>query len=214
MKDQKSHRDIAVAFFFAGLFVLIVAVLTLEKTVEKTMDDNDDSKVAGRSYSDDPNEQQGREGTRPIDLVNKHLREVYDREEIQRRKVEILNRATAPPLHRTKPNETVLYFNELPLSFDQDSLEELVGQDLRLFSTSASRTKGLNQQIQDEIIEEMARGVVEEKERKALADSIIAKAREKGFDIKIDEDFKIQSVRKIVVKDHPSVFDPNSLPHR
>jgi hypothetical protein len=198
MKKNNSSRDAAIALLLSGLFVLIVALISLSPDENKSIDLTRNSK----------------EDARPIDLVNKHLREVYDQQEIDRLNAENMNLVTAPPLHKAPPVEPVFHFDEMPISFDQDSLEEVVGQDLRIYASSQARQKTLSEQIQQEIIDDIKKSAEEEVYQKALADSIIKKARSQGFDVQVDENFKIKSVRKIVIKEAPSLFDPNNLPNR
>lgn len=198
MKKQNSSRDAAIALLLSGLFVLIVALISMNPKQEKAVDL---TAPAG-------------EDVRPIDLVNKHLREIYDRQEIDRINAENMNLITAPSLHTSPPVEPVFHFDQMPISFDQDSLEEVVGQDLRIYASSQARQKTLNEQIQQEIIDDIKKSAEEEVYQKALADSIIKKARSQGFDVQVDENFKIKSVRKIVIKEAPSLFDPNNLPNR
>ncbi len=198
MKRNNSSRDAAIALLLSGLFVLIVALVSLSP--------NDDNNV---DVTPNP-----KDDARPIDLVNKHLREVYDQQEIDRINAENMNLVTAPPLHKTPPVEPVFHFDEMPITFDQDSLEAVVGQDLRIYASSQARQKSLSEQIQQEIIDDIKKSAEEEVYQKALAEAIIKKARTQGFDVQVDDNFKIKSVRKIVIKEAPSLFDPNNLPNR
>lgn len=199
-KKRDSSKDVAVALLLTGLFVLIVALITLEDKSE-TKSIQGIGRKTGSS-------------ARPIDLVNQHLREVYDRQELDRIHVENTNAATAPPLNRTKPVEPVYHFDELPVAFDQESLEEIVGQDLRIYASGQARQKSLNEQIQQEIIDDIRRSTEEEVYKKALAESIVKKARDQGYDVQVDDEFKIKSIKKIVIKKQPSIFDPNNLPNK
>jgi hypothetical protein len=197
MKKTKTSRDGAIALLLAGLFILIVALVSIEF-----------QESPGDVGLNPANE------VRAIDLVNKHLREVYDRQEIDRKNAENMNALTAPPLYKAPRVEPRFNFDELPISFDQDSIDELVGQDLARFTTGRVSARSLNEQIQQEVINDINAATEQEISKKALADAIIQKARKQGLDVQIDENFKIKSVRKINLKEAPSVFDPNSLPNR
>jgi len=200
-KPKRFTRDMAIALLLAGLFFLVLAMVSLDST---------DSLMfpAGLSQVDP--------STKPIDLINKHLREVYDRQEMEKKNVENLNVITAPPIYKSPRIEPVYNFDNLPLSFDQDSINELVGKDLGnyLRSSDAGDHRTLSEQIQDEVVDDMARQAIAESNKKHLAEAIIQKARDKGYLVEIDENFKVTSVKKIIKKERPSIFDPNSVPNR
>lgn len=197
MNQTKAPKDIAIALLLVGLFLLIVALLSLEEEpveIRKAVIPNADVNV--------------------LDLVNKHMREIYDKQEMERKNVENINALTAPPISQVKPEVPAFHFEELPLIFEEESANELVGQDLRSYASSAINSRPLNQQIQHEIIQDLKRAAEEEIYKKALAEAIISKARSQGYDLQIDEDYKIKSIRKVKFKEAPSVFDQTGLPNR
>lgn len=199
MKPKKFSRDVAIALLLAGLFFLILAIVSLDSTDSMLLPDV--------SVKSDPN-------AKPIDLINKHLREVYDRQEIEKKNVENLNVITAPPIYKSPRVEQVYNFDNIPISFDQDSINELVGKDLGNYVHSHSSDRSLSEQIQDEVIDDMNKKAEDENNKKSLAEAIIKKARDKGYLIEIDDDYKVKSVKKIIKKEQPSIFDPNSVPNR
>lgn len=196
MKKNKFSRDAAIALFLAGLFFLILAIVSLDST---------DSMLLPGGDSVNP--------SKPIELVNKHLREVYDRQEMEKKNVENLNTITAPPIYKAPKVEPVYNFDNLPLSFDQDSINELIGKDLENFIPNI-HDKSLSEQIQDEVINDMATKLQAEENKKHLADAIIKRARDKGYLIEIDDEYKVKSVKRIIKKETPSIFDPNFVPNR
>lgn len=196
MKQNKFSRDAMIAFFLAGLFFLILAIVSLDST---------DSMLLPGGEGANP--------AKPIELVNKHLREVYDRQEMEKKYVENLNTITAPPLYKAPKTEPVYNFDNLPLSFDQDSINELVGKDLENFIPNV-HDKSLSEQIQDEVINDMTAKQQDAENKKHLAEAIIKKARDKGYLIEIDDEYKVKSVKKIIKKEAPSIFDPNFVPNR
>jgi hypothetical protein len=198
VSSKPQSRDAAIALLLLGLFILIWALIN--------MDDQEEKNKAKGSVQQNP--------VRAIDLVNQHLREVYDRQEMERQNVENMNALTAPPIHKAPQEIPQYHFDELPLTFDQDSVNELVGKDLRHLASQSVRQRTLSQQIQKEIIDDIQRSAEEEKYKKALAEAIIKKAKAQGYDVQVDDDFKVKSIRKIVKKEAPSVFDSQNLPGR
>ena len=196
-EQKRKTKDKAVALFLLGLFLMILALLSLENESTISNDTSDDT-------SD----------VRVIDLVNKHLRDAYDRGEIERKNAENINILTAPTIKNAPKTEPVYHFNELPLTFDQDSTNELLGKDLRLIMTQAVEKTTMSQQIQEEILSDMKRSADEESYRKALAEAIIKKAESQGYKIEIDENFKVTNMRKINQKEKQSIFDQESLPQK
>jgi hypothetical protein len=201
LKQKKFTRDIAIALLLAGLFLLILALVSLDSTDSLLLSGSDSSAT-------------GTTSSKPLELINKHLREVYDRQEIEKKNAENLNVITAPPIYKSPKDEPVYNFDNLPISFDQDSINELVGKDLGHFVHSNSSDRSLSEQIQDEVIDDISRKAQQEAEKKSLAEAIINKAREKGLHVEIDDDFKIKSVKRIIKKESPSIFDPNAVPNR
>lgn len=197
MKNKWSPRDFAIAMLLVGFFLLVLALVSFERGPVKP----EASRTEGTAM-------------RPIDLVNKHLREVYDQQEMGRKNVENLNTLTAPPLYKAQPTEPVFHFGEIPLTFDPDSVDELVGTDLRIYASNMARQNSLSEQIQQEIIGDIKKAVEDEVYKKALAEAIIQKARSQGYDIQVDDNFKIKSIRKIVIKEGSSIFDPKNIPNR
>ncbi len=195
MKQSRFSRDAAIALLLAGLFFLILAIVSLDST--------DSMLLPGEATN----------SAKPIELINKHLREVYDRQEMEKKNVENLNTITAPPIYKAPKVEPVYNFDNLPLSFDQDSINELIGKDLENFIPNV-HDKSLSEQIQDEVINDMTNKLQTEQNKKSLAESIIKRARDKGYLIEIDDDYKVKSVKKIIKKEAPSIFDPNFVPNR
>lgn len=195
MKQSRFSRDAAIALLLAGLFFLILAIVSLDST--------DSILLPGDTANP----------AKPIELINKHLREVYDRQEMEKKNVENLNTITAPPIYKAPKVEPVYNFDNLPLSFDQDSINELIGKDLENFIPNV-HDKSLSEQIQDEVINDMTNKLQTEQNKKSLAEAIIKRARDKGYLIEIDDDYKVKSVKKIIKKEAPSIFDPNFVPNR
>lgn len=195
MKQSRFSRDAAIALLLTGLFFLILAIISLDSTDSILLPD------------------EGASSAKPIELINKHLREVYDRQEMEKKNVENLNTITAPPIYKAHKVEPVYNFDNLPLSFDQDSINELIGKDLENFIPNG-HDKSLSEQIQDEVINDMTTKLQAEQNKKTLAESIIKRARDKGFLIEIDDEYKVKSVKKIIKKEAPSIFDPNFVPNR
>lgn len=194
-------RDTAIALFLSGLFFLILAIVSFDST-DSIWVPEESSNLKG-----DPS-------AKPIDLINKHLREVYDRQEIEKRNAENLNILTAPSIYQTPRVNPVYNFDDLPISFDQDSINELVGKDLKNYLQSTSIKRSLSEKIQDEIVDGIAQKMQSEDYKRSLADSIIQKAREEGYLVEIDDEYKVKSVKKIIKKNEPSIFDPNAIPNR
>lgn len=198
MKKIKITRDIAIAILLIGLFFLILSILSLDSHRAVTMDEKQDDESSPKT----------------IEMVNKHMREVYDKQEMARKNAENLNVLTAPPIYKSPREEPVYQFDNIPLTFDPDSMNELVGKDLGQYATSLMQDKSLSEQIQDEIINDMIRDESREQERKSLAEAIIQKAKKQGYLIEVDENYKVKSVRRLINKENPSVFDPNILPNQ
>lgn len=198
MKKIKMTRDIAIAVLLLGLFFLILAILSI--------DSHQSTSLKGASIEENT--------PKTIEMVNKHMREIYDKQEMERKNAENLNLLTAPPLYKTPKNEPVYQFNQMPLSFDPDAMNELVGKDLGEFVQPVPKEKTLSEEIQNEIINDMIGDNKKELERKNMADAIIENAKKKGYLIEIDENYKVKSVRKLLNKEPPSVFDPNILPNQ
>ncbi len=198
MKKIKITRDIAIAILLIGLFFLILSILSLDSHRSVTMDENQDEESSPKT----------------IEMVNKHMREVYDKQEMARKNTENLNVLTAPPVYKSPREEPVYQFDNIPLTFDPDSMNELVGKDLGQYATSLVQDKTLSEQIQDEIINDMIRDESREQERKSLAEAIIQKAKKQGYLIEVDENYKVKSVRRLINKENSSVFDPNILPNQ
>lgn len=192
-------KDAAIALLLAGLFILILAIISLDST--------DSIYISHDNGIADPS-------NKPIDLINKHLREVYDRQEIQKKNAENLNILTAPPIYHSPHVEPVYNFDNIPLSFDQDSINELIGKDLGTMAHPKSLNPSLNEQIQEEVINDINQKIEAENKKKNLAEAIIKRAKDYGYSIEVDDDYKVKSVKKIKKNEAPSIFDPNALPNR
>jgi hypothetical protein len=131
---------------------------------------------------------------------------------MDRKNAEVLNELTAPPISKVKPDVPTHHFDELPVFFDQDSAQSVVGEELGTYAYDALKSRPLNQQIQHEILEDIKRAKEEEEYKKALATALINKAKNQGYDLEVDEDYKIKSVRKIRTQNPPSIFDPGAVP--
>lgn len=197
MKSPRNQKDGAIALLLIGLFLLIIALTSFES----------------KDFSTEELKEQNKK-INAMDLVNKHLREVYDRQEIDRKNVENINALTAPPMSKAPKNENLFHFDDLPLTFSEDSNNELLGKDLRVYATTVIKEQTLSQKIQQEVIADIQKASEEEVYKKALADSIVKKAKNQGFDIQIDENYKIKNIRKMIIKEKPSVFDSNELPNQ
>ncbi|MEY4617287.1 MAG: hypothetical protein RJB66_2247 [Pseudomonadota bacterium] len=199
MNKDPRGKDLAIAVLLAGLFLLIVALVSFESPPTEPVPVVQSSAPVNT-----------------MELVNKHLRDVYDSQEMNRENVERINAITAPPIAESEEEsvEPGLIFNQLPLDFDSGEMSSFEGQDLNAMALTAVQQRPLSQQIQHEILEDLRRAKEEAQYKKALAGAIIAKAKSQGYDVQIDENFKVRSVRKIEIKDAPSIFDPKSLPNR
>jgi hypothetical protein len=197
MENKKGSKDAAMAFILVGLLVLILALVSMEQT------------RSGQSSSP-----VAEETIRPIDLVNKHLRDVYTQQERERVVVQNINTLTAPPLRKVPKEEPRHHFDELPLTFDQDVTNEILGEDLRIFAASAVRQRTLSEQIQKEVMDDLKKAAEEEAYKRALAESIIKKARDQGYEIQINDSFKVTSIKKIKKEKEISIFDKDHLPNR
>lgn len=203
MSTLKFSRDGAIAILLLGLFFLILSIISLES--RETISDE---------LSDTQFEENDKGDVKALDLVNKHMRDVFDKQEILRKNTENMNTLTAPPIYKSPRNEPVYNFDDIPLSFDPDSMNELVGKDLSAFEIESSSDRTLSEQIQNEVINDMVEAEELKIEKRNLAESIIEKARQKGFVIEIDENYKVRSVKKIAPDNKKSIFDPNNLPNR
>jgi hypothetical protein len=197
MKSEKKSRDIAIALLLLGLLFLILSLISLDS--RETVSREAPLPVVT---------------AKPVDLINKHMQEVLERQEIDQKAVENINYLKAPSL-KDAPTEVPLYhFNEIPLVFDQDAISEMVGEDLRVFATQSLRRKSLSQQIQQEVIDDIKRAAAEESYKKALAEAIIQKARSQGYEVTVNDEYKVTSVRRIVKKEEKSLFAPDSIPNK
>lgn len=195
MKSKISSSDKAIAILLVGVFMVIWAMTNKEAiSMREAEFESEQSSV------------------RPIDLVNKHLREVYDRQEMERKNVENLNALTAPPIKSAEVTVPVYHFGDIPLEFSLTGEEELIGQDVQALAEKALEQRPLSAQIQKEVAEDVVKATEQKKYRKALAEAIVEKARRQGYELNVDEDYKVRSIKKIVEKKRPTVFETEFAP--
>lgn len=180
MTEKRKSRDGAVALLLTGLFLVIIALLSVDQREE-----------APKAFIENP-----KASVNTLDLVNKHLREVYDRQDLERKSAEAMNSITAPPMAKTVPKYSDFHFDELPLTFEPDSVDQLVGKDLRIVVSDAMEKRPLNQQIQNEIIQEIKRAKEERRASEALAEAMKKKAANQGYKLEVDDEMKVKSVKK------------------
>lgn len=180
MTEKRKSRDGAIALLLTGLFLVIIALLSVDQRGEAPKESLENPKASVNT----------------LDLVNKHLREVYDRQDLERKSAEAMNSITAPPMAKTVPKYSDFHFDELPLTFEPDSVDQLVGKDLRIVVSDAMEKRPLNQQIQNEIIQEIKRAKEERRASEALAEAMKKKAANQGYKLEVDDEMKVKSVKK------------------
>lgn len=191
MANKKNQRDLATAILLVGLFFTIWGLVN-QHTIE--------SRTVG--YKEETS------SVRSVDLVNKHLREMYDRMELENSSVKTLNELTAPPIAPPPDEQAEVNFDEIPWVIEDSAKDQWEGQDVSELAKSALAKRPLSQQVQREVLSDIQRAKELEAYKEALAASIIEKAKKQGYLITVDNEFKVKSVKKLIEKQNAqSVFD-------
>lgn len=181
----------AVATLLAGLFLLVWGLVN-EKTIRSRT----------TSYQEESS------NVKPIDLVNKHLREIYDKAELQENATKSLNQLTAPPILPPPDEQVEINLDEISWTIDETKLEELKGQKINDLAQEALEKRPLSQQIQKEVAEDLRKARELSTYKEALSATIVEKARNQGYAIEVDSEYRIKTIKKIKKRDKaPSVFE-------
>ena len=140
------------------------------------------------------------------DLVNLHLQETYKNIQRQQIQAEIANDKEAPSLSETAPNK-INRPQDLSLEFKQDprikEIPEMTGRAVKPELPDDVDPKVV---IQKRLHEEQRWNEYSQAYREAYAKQFIENARRGGWDIKLNHEFKVLSVKPIKKDNRPYLF--------
>lgn len=137
------------------------------------------------SQSEKPNK-------KPIELINEHLQESYDKSLIDKLNVINQNRVLAPALKDSK-EEAVLTESEIEALYGGANYEDLIRNELN--TRNAIEDKRYRDELEQK--EEAEREEEQKKYRQRYAPTFIEMARKDGYEIELDENYYVKSVDKI-----------------
>ncbi len=140
-------------------------------------------------------------------ILNEHLQSTYDNIEISKKNVKHTNEVLAPTLEQAQ--EEIPFEEQPTIYYEGDDLAHL-NKDLSKEAPESYKTAPtLHNQIMTELKLDEEKIKRDKTYRSNYAKRYIAKAKEKGFIVTLDDDFKITSVHKIEKSDikKPSIFD-------
>jgi hypothetical protein len=139
------------------------------------------------------------------EIVNRHLKQTYYQMERDKVRVMIENSAVNPQVGKSILPPT----KDVGVDMEPDRNEEVIARDLDRSKGSESNYKIDHQiqgQLQDQENEKMAR----ESYQSEYAKQFVENARQKGWDVQLDENYVVISVRPIKKRDaNMPLFVPN-----
>lgn len=143
------------------------------------------------------------------DIVTRNMQKTAQKLMIERQKVEIENGLYAPDVSSRPKSE--VYDNKttgVDLSVEQTSLQ--TAKELGRARDEEPRAYSPHDVVQQEMAEQAALGEYQESYKQAYLSQYIENARKKGYEIKLDAQGKVLSVKKIRESSGFNVLAPNS----
>ncbi|MFN7263237.1 MAG: hypothetical protein ACK5UJ_05475 [Pseudobdellovibrionaceae bacterium] len=140
------------------------------------------------------------------EVVNKHLFMTDQKLQLEALKMKQQNSFQAPEFQGNTSAPRPDQFLPQGIDHSLDSFESQVVQDLNRYPKKIDNYVSPGSQIQNLVIEEQLRREQELRVRQSLAQQFIDNARAGGYEVRLDENFNIVSVKKLR---QPSQAQPN-----
>lgn len=132
-----------------------------------------------------------KDSRKSVDLINEHLLKSYDKEVMDNMNVINQNKMLAPKL-KDAPEETQLSEEEINALYGGTQYEEFVRKELN--EKNAIQDKIYQKELEDKEVAEKEEA--QKKYRQKYAQTFLESARKDGYEVELDEDFRIKSVNK------------------
>ena len=190
-KPQKKPW-LAIVFIFAALVFLLLSFIA-KKNSTKTQNSMQKNQHT-EEYSD---------------RVNEHLKMTAQRMKQQQDTFNLEN-------ERDKLNSNQVFTSSQSTSqsssgvdFSTDTQWDDMADKLRNRESQHGEISGPADEVQYDLFQKQKEAEYTEAYKEAYSQAFVENARKHGYEIKLTEDFKIKSVRKIIQKKSPSLFEQN-----
>lgn len=188
-KKNNSQQTIGFILLLSGLFFVLLTLV---------YDSNDGSKNKNEKKINAEKNYLFNTVKSPNDLVNEHLQKTYDNEQIKKLNTIHQNEILAPSLEQAR--EEVPFQEDMSISFETDDLSSLVGKDLNKDIRQSWEDTTLHNKIEEELSNDQKNAIATKLYRDAYAKAYIQKAKDKGYQVQLDDEFRVISVKKIIEK--------------
>lgn len=202
-KHNKSQPVFGFIIFIAGLFFILLTLVNENHHSENATLENDKKLNVHKDANKD--------GIKtPNQLVNEYLQKTYDTDQINKLNAVHQNTVYAPDLNNA--HEEVPFQEDTSIHFENDNLSSVAGKDLKKGSVNSERELSLDSQIQEEIINDKKLMTDQKLSREAYAKAYVEKAKEKGYRVELDDEYRVVSVKKIIEKKKSkSIFELENI---
>lgn len=191
--NKNNNKIIGILLLLIGGFLLFASMFLFN---EKSL--NKKSSASSKNISIKPN-----------DILNEHLQSTYSNMVISETNTIHQNKLKAPSLE--KAQEEIPYQEDYSVGFETDDLNANIGKDLKKDIQQSWDNPSLHEKINKEMQEEQQKQISEQEYREAFAKAYIQKAKEKGYEVELDDQYRVVSVKKIKPKkEPPSIFELDS----
>jgi hypothetical protein len=169
-----------------GLILVIIGLffLVLSFFIDENFPQNKDQNIIKK-----------KDNRKLVDLVNSHLQKSYDKEMMDNINIIHQNKVLAPSI-KDSVEEIPLNEDEISALYDGNQYEDFIKKELNDKNAIQDKIEGRELETNEEIEKE----AVQKKYRQKYAKFFLEKLKKEGYEVQLDEEYRVKAVSKIEVK--------------